>query len=190
LLAVAFVLVGCPGPHHSDSATAATGVATLTVVNNHCIKIVGGSMDNEYEAFTIQPGESQSGEVPIGRHTFEAWSEEGRHWTRGPVDVGPAGLTLTLEMQPPGAGCLKVVNSSGLTMTDLFLTTAPNGCTSSSWGIDRLGSSTIPSGQSVVVSGINQGSYDVRAVAGGLGWRGCGYPISAGATATLTMNPQ
>lgn len=187
VLAMLLGLAACGGGDSGAAAPPPAGTATVTVVNHHCTIVVRGGMDGDFYDVQIRPGETLTvTDVAVGTHTLEAWSEEGLHWSY-PVTIGAAGLTWTINM-PAGTGCLKLVNNTGMTMTGFYLVGAPSGCTSSSWGSNRLPVS-VPSGRSVVFSEVHQGTYDVRADAGTGIWRACSWSVGAGTTSTLTMNP-
>ena len=58
-----------------------------------------------------------------------------------------------------GSAILNVVNNSGTTIFYLYISPS----TSSSWGNDQLGASTIPAGGSFTFTGITPGNYDLKA---------------------------
>jgi hypothetical protein len=84
----------------------------------------------------------------------------------------------------PTTGSLRVTNNNALSVWFLYLSPV----SSSSWGLDQLGASTIPSGGSFTISGITPGSYDCKAVlSNGAIFYLYNFAIAAGQTKTIIV---
>jgi hypothetical protein len=83
--------------------------------------------------------------------------------TRFAVNLTAGANTWTVTNTGGGGGggtaTLTVVNNTGTTIFYLYISPS----TSSSWGNDQLGASTIPAGGSFTFTGITPGNYDLKA---------------------------
>ncbi|MBL9021315.1 MAG: hypothetical protein JNL21_03915 [Myxococcales bacterium] len=85
---------------------------------------------------------------------------------------------------PPTDATILVANNSSYTICYLYA--AP--CSSSTWGPDQLGSSTLPSGYTIEFSEVPPGCYDFRAEScDSMYWESLGNYIAAGDYYTLTL---
>ncbi len=94
--------------------------------------------------------------------------------------------TVTFVTTVVTTGSLKISNLSGKTINYAYLSLA----SSSAWGVDQLGSSTIASGSNYTLTSIPPGTYDFKAIlADGTSRYSYGFIISAGSTRTVNVNP-
>jgi hypothetical protein len=92
---------------------------------------------------------------------------------------------------PPGGGgtqygAVRLNNASGVTIDEFYLTPS----SSSSWGVDQLGSGTLPTGSFFDVSTVPVGTYDARAVVLGVFsiYHGDSYGFSVTANSTYNIS--
>jgi hypothetical protein len=126
--------------------------------------------------------------IPAGEYDVKAVGMDGIFWTSYGITItGGATYTWSLYM-PSGTGCLKVVNSSSYTVSELYTPSSSSGCTYNSWGIDQLGAQTIPPGYTFTLSNLGAGYHDLDAedTVGGY-WYACDRYITAGQTHTWTL---
>lgn len=98
---------------------------------------------------------------------------------------GGGGSTSTPTPPTATNGSLKIVNSSGQTITALYVTPSSN----ANWGANQLGTSSLPDGTNVTLSGMTAGSYDIQVVrADGTMRYQYGVSIAAGTTTTVTFS--
>jgi hypothetical protein len=96
-------------------------------------------------------------------------------------------LSSVLPVAPTtgGTGSWRVVNNSSRTIMNLYISPT----SSSSWGVDQLGSSTIAPGASFTVNNIPAGTYDSKIVmSSGNSYTINNIVIAAGQTTTIN-NP-
>ena len=86
---------------------------------------------------------------------------------------------------PASNGTVRLNNTSGVTIDEFYLSPA----SSSSWGADQLGASTLPTGFYYDVPNVPVGSYDARAIVLGAFsiYRSDLYGFSVTANATYTL---
>ena len=171
------------------------GNATLTVINSTsstvCYMRISPTTssvwgDDWLGSSTIASGASHNFSVPSGSYDLRAEYCGGGEATQMGVSI-TGSITWTLTGTPgsiPGGGnsTLRVVNST--TSTVCYMRISPT--TSSVWGDDWLGSSTIASGASHNFN-VPSGSYDLRAeFCGGGEATQMGVSISGTITWTLT----
>ncbi len=94
------------------------------------------------------------------------------------------GETTTLGMQNSGTGAVAVVNTSGLSITGIYLTPA----NSTTWGPNQA-DGPIPPGQSLTLTGVEPDVYDLRVVYSTTGHTDYkGFTVAAGTTYTIQAN--
>jgi hypothetical protein len=171
------------------------GNASLTVINNAtstvCFMRISPTTssvwgDDWLGSSTIPSGGSYTFSVPSGSYDLRAEFCGGGDATEMGVSIAGA-ITWTLTGTPSGSsgggtGTLMVVNNTSSTVC--YMRISPT--TSSVWGDDWLGSTTIPSGGSYNFN-VPAGSYDLRAeFCGGGEATEMGVNISGSMTWTLT----
>ena len=173
----------------------------LRAVNNHCISITelyvspasSGSWGPNQLASAIAPGGSFTvTAIPPGAYDVRAVAQDAVSWTVYGISITAGGTyTLNLNM-PAGTGCLRVQNSTGVTIYTLYVTPSLLGCNNNIWGNDQLGTQTIANGSSHTVSSIPAGTYDFKAddvAIGGIVWQRCATSIVANTTYVWTLIP-
>jgi hypothetical protein len=85
-----------------------------------------------------------------------------------------------------GNGTVVVANQSGLSITGVYLTPS----TSSTWGPNQTGGTSIPSGQSLTLTGVSPDTYDLRVYLSDGSFQDATPPVTvtAGTVITLTIN--